>query len=90
MDAFGDMHFSDRKGGWRLISTQPPVPFDNPEKAFTEAARMQAFYDQMQSFIDGIHGKPMVAGSGADGRAGVAVSLAIMESSRTNQFVSLT
>ena len=90
MDAFGDMHLSDRKGGWRLISTQPPVPFDNPEKAFTEPARMQAFYDQMQSFIDGISGKPMVAGTGADGRAGVAVCLAMMASSQDGHFVSLS
>ena len=89
MDAFGDMFLSDRQGGWRLVSNQPPVPFDNPEKAFTEVGRMQAFYDQMQAFIDGINGKPMRAGTGADGRAGVAVCLAMMQSSLENRFVNL-
>jgi predicted dehydrogenase len=89
MDAFGDMFLSDRQGGWRLVSNQPPVPFDDPEKAFTEVGRMRAFYDQMQSFVDGINGKPMRAGTGADGRAGVAVCLAMMQSSRENRFVNL-
>jgi predicted dehydrogenase len=89
MDTFGDMFLSDRQGGWRLVSNQPPVPFDDPEKAFTEVGRMQAFYDQMQSFVDGIQGKPMRAGNGADGRAGVAVCLAMLQSSTEGRFVKL-
>lgn len=90
MDMFGEMHFSDKQDGWRLVSTQPPVPFANPADAYTNVGRMQAYYDQIQSFIDGIHGKPMLAGSGVDGRAGVAACLAIMESSRDGRFVSVT
>jgi predicted dehydrogenase len=90
MDAFGDTFLSDKQGGWRHVSTQPAVPFDDPEKAFTTVGRMQAFYDQMQSFVDGINGKPMVAGNGPDGRAGVVVSLALMQASAENRVISLT
>jgi UDP-N-acetyl-2-amino-2-deoxyglucuronate dehydrogenase len=89
LDAFGQMHLSDRRGGWRLVSTQPRVPFDQPDAAFTDLGRMQAFIDQMQSFIDGIQGKPMQAATGADGRAGVAACLGLLESSKAGAFVRL-
>ncbi|MCX6033065.1 MAG: Gfo/Idh/MocA family oxidoreductase [Chloroflexi bacterium] len=87
LNAFGDLHLSDRAGGWRVVSSQPPVPFADPDAAFTAVERMQAFYDQMQSFVDGIQGKPMRAGTGADGRAAVAVCLALLASSREHRLV---
>ncbi len=90
LNAYGDLHLSDRAGGWRTISTQPAVPFADPEAAFVAAERMQAFQDQMASFVDGINGKPMRAGTGADGRAGVAVCLALRASSRERRLVSLS
>jgi len=43
----------------------------------------------MSSFIDGIRGKPMVMGNGADGRAGVAVCLAMLQSSRERRWIEL-
>jgi predicted dehydrogenase len=90
LNAFGDLHLSDRAGGWRVVSSQPPVPFADPEAAFTAVERMQAYQDQMQSFVDGVHGKPIRLGSAADGRAGVAVSLALLASSRDHRLVELT
>ena len=90
LNAFGDMHLSDRAEGWRVISSQPPVPFADPDAAFTAVERMQAFWDQMKSFVDGINGKPMQMGTGADGRAGVAVSLALLASSREHRLITLT
>ena len=90
LNTFGEMHLSDRQGGWRLVSTQPPVPYDDPDKAFTHPGRMQAFYDQMQAFVDRIHGRPAIIGTGADGRAGVAVSLGLMTSSREGRLVEIT
>ena len=57
-----------------MVSSQPAVPFADPEAAFTAVERMQAFYDQMQSFVDGIQGKSMRAGTSADrprGRGGM-------------------
>ncbi len=89
IDAFGDMFLTDREKGWRKVSTQPPVNPDDPDAAFKEG-RMRAFYDQIQSFIDGIHGKPMLVATGADGRAGLATCLGMLTSTKENRFVQLT
>ena len=90
LNAFGNLHLSDKAGGWRVVATQPQVPFADPDAAFTSVERMQAFFDQMQSFVDGINGKPMRTGTGADGRAGVAVALALITSSRERRLVAVT
>lgn len=87
MDTFGAMHLTDRAKGWRLVTTQPPVLPDDPAEAF-KGGRMQAFYDQIQSFIDGIHGRPMRVASGADGRVGVTACLAMLKSSQENRIVT--
>jgi predicted dehydrogenase len=87
LDAFGDMHLSDRQG-WRLASRQPAVNPEDPNLAFGDV-RMKAYCTQMSSFIDGIRGKPMVMGNGADGRAGVAVCLAMLQSSRERRWIEL-
>lgn len=89
LDLFGDMHVSTSREGWRLVSSQPRVPFDDPELAFTDMGRMQAFRDQMQSFVDGINGRPMLVGTGIDGRAGVAVPIALMTSSIEGRVVTV-
>ncbi len=89
IDGFGAMHMTDREKGWRLVSTQPVVAPDDPEAAFKEG-RMRAYYDQIQSFIDGIHGKPMRGATGKEGRDGLATCLAMLTSTRENRFVSLT
>ena len=88
MDGFGDLHLTDREKGWRVISTQPPVMADDPESAF-KIGRMQAFRDQIQAFIDRIHGKPSHVATGADGRAGLAACLAMLTSTKENRFVDL-
>jgi predicted dehydrogenase len=88
MDGFGDLHRTDRQSGWRLISTQPPVMADDPESAF-KIGRMKAFIEQMQAFVDRIHGRASEVATGADGRMGLATCLGMMESSRTGQFVKI-
>jgi predicted dehydrogenase len=88
MDGFGDLHMTDRQRGWRLITTQPPVMADDPESAYKEG-RMRAFYNQIQSFIDGLNGKPSQVATGADGRAGLAACLGMLTSTRENRFVTL-
>jgi len=87
-DAYGEVHIGDEQG-WRLVTKQPAVGWATPDTAFGDV-RMKAYCNQMQSFIDGIHGKPMQAGSGRDGRAGVAVSLAMIESSRQRRWIELS
>ena len=89
MDGFGDLHMTDREKGWRLVSTQPPVMADDPESAYKEG-RMLAFRNQIQSFVDRVHGKPSQVSTGADGRAGLAICLAMLTSSRENRPVQLT
>jgi predicted dehydrogenase len=88
LDPIGELRLSNRKDGWKLISTQPELGFDDPERAFKEP-RMLAYYAQMQSFIDGIHGKPMVAGNGKDGREAVAVCLAMLQSTKERRMIDL-
>ena len=88
IDAFGAMHQTDRENGWRLVSTQPSVAPDDPEHAFKEG-RMRAYYEQIQSLIDGIHGQPMRGATGRDGREGLATCLAMLTSSREQRIVSL-
>jgi predicted dehydrogenase len=88
MDPFGELHISNRKDGWRLVATQPKVGWESAETAFGDA-RMKAYRLQIQSFIDGIHGKPMTAGSGEDGRAGLAACLAMLTSTRERRLVEL-
>ncbi|HRI80867.1 MAG TPA: Gfo/Idh/MocA family oxidoreductase [Opitutaceae bacterium] len=88
MDGFGDMHLTDREQGWRLVSTQPPVMADDPESAY-KIGRMLAFQNQIQSFIDGIHGKPSHVATGADGRAGLAACLAMLTSSQSGRVIDL-
>jgi len=88
MDPTGDLHLSTRAEGWRLISTQPELGFDDPEMAYREP-RMIAWIAQMQSFIDGIEGKPMAAGNGWDGRQAVAACLAMMTSTRERRLIDL-
>jgi hypothetical protein len=87
IDTFGKMHRTDRAKGWRLETEQTPVRPDDPEAAF-KSGRMQAFYDQIQSFIDGIHGQPMRVANGHDGRQGVTACLAMLASSQKSQAIN--
>ena len=88
LDPFGELHISDRKDGWRLVATQPKVGWDSADTAFGDV-RMKAYRAQIHSFIDGIQGKPMSAGSGAEGRAGMAACLGMLTSSREHRLVDL-
>jgi len=89
LDPFGDLHMGDRKEGWRLVGRQPPIGFGSAETAFGDV-RMKCFVAQMQSFIDGIQGKPMQAGSGRDGRIGLAACLAMLTSTREHRLIDLS
>lgn len=89
MDGFGDLYYSDRAQGWRLVSTQPPVNPDDPDAAFKEG-RMLAFRNQVKAFIDTIHGQSTPLATGRDGRQGLAACLALIKSSAENRFVDLS
>lgn len=88
MDGFGKLHQTDRERGWRCIAEQPPVMADDPESAF-KVGRMLAFRNQIAAFVDRIHGRPSDVATGEDGRAGLAVSLALLASSTEGRFVQI-
>ena len=92
LDAFDELRLADDQG-WRVMSKQPPVGHLSADTAFLES-RMQAYRDQMASFIGVIHGEPTPAGlprvgSGHDGRAAVAACRAILASSNERRWVDL-
>ncbi len=87
LDPFGKLQLC-RDGKWELVYEQPPVGFDDSNAAFG-IRRMQAYCDQMQAFVDAIHGKPCEAGNGDDGLAAVNAVLGMLESSRIKQTVRL-
>jgi predicted dehydrogenase len=87
MDAYDKLQLAN-EGEWRTITQQPPV---NTEKAATAFGfpRMHAYVEQLAVYTDAVlNGTPPPV-SGEDGRAGVAVALALLESSRSGRVVSL-
>ena len=87
LDPYGELRLSDEKG-WRTVSQQPPVKHEAADAAFADV-RMQAYCDQLTAFIASIEGRSSDVGSGADGRAGVAACMAMLESSATRSWINL-
>jgi len=87
LDPYRELRMADA-GGWRLVSTQAEVGYDDASTAFGDA-RMQAYRDQITAFLDVIDGKPPAGGAPADGRAGVEACLAMLESSREQRWIHL-
>ena len=85
LDPYSELRLSDAQG-WRVISTQPAVKHEGADTAFADV-RMQAYCDQMASFIDVIGGRPGLIGTGEDGRKAVAVCLAMLASSSARQWI---
>jgi predicted dehydrogenase len=83
----GEMKVADEKG-WRVESNQIATNYTSAEMAFADT-RMQCYCDQMSAFLEGIRGQELRCGSGNDGRAGVAVCQAMLESSRERRWVAL-
>ncbi|MDP7274331.1 MAG: Gfo/Idh/MocA family oxidoreductase [Planctomycetaceae bacterium] len=78
-----------RDGEWELAYQQPHVPLDDADAAFVSDGRMQAYTDQVQAFVDRINGRDSGCGTEADGRAGVAAIIAMLDSSETGQLIRL-
>jgi predicted dehydrogenase len=87
LDPFGKLQLG-RGGNIQTVYEQPKVGHDDSNAAFA-MPRMQAYCDQMQAFVDAIHGAHGAAGTPLDGRAGVAAVLAMLESSATHRLVTL-
>jgi predicted dehydrogenase len=87
MDAYTALRVADG-GGWRTLAEQPPVGTEQANTAFS-FPRMQAYVDQLTAFTDAVLDGTPPPVTGEDGRRGVAVALALLESSRTGRQISL-
>lgn len=87
MDAYDKLMLAT-DGVWKIAAEQPPV---NTEKASTAFGfpRMQAYIDQLTAYTNAVLAGTTPPVTGNDGRIGVKVALALLESSRTGQAVSV-
>ena len=72
--------------GWQVVSTQPPINFEDSNVAFGDV-RMKSYSDQMAAFIDLIEGRPSNVGQCLDGRAGVEACVSMLQSSAEKRWV---
>jgi predicted dehydrogenase len=87
MDAYDKLQLANN-GAWRTVAQQPPVNTEYADTAFRQP-RMQAYIDQLTVYTEAILTNTPPPVSGEDGRAGVAVALALLRSSQTKQMIEL-
>jgi len=88
MDAYDTLQVADN-GTWRTVAQQSPVNTEHADTAFRQP-RMQAYIDQLAVYTNAVISGTPPPVSGEDGRVGVAVALALLESSRTGQAIHLS
>lgn len=86
IDGYGKLFLCTPEGE-ELIWEQPPIDFVNRPM---EPSRLEAFYTQIQAFVDDILEGRSPTVSGEDGRAAVAVVEAALQSARTGQAVEMS
>ncbi|MDA1016284.1 MAG: Gfo/Idh/MocA family oxidoreductase [Planctomycetota bacterium] len=82
LDPYGKLQISRAGADWVTAFEQPPVGHEDSSSAFS-MSRMQAYCDQMQAFVNSIHGNVGGEGTFADGRAGVAAIVAILKAAES-------
>jgi predicted dehydrogenase len=87
MDAY-DKLMRTEDGVWKVAAEQPPVNTEHAATAFG-FPRMHAYIEQLQVYTDAVLADTPPPITGEDGRIGVAVALALLESSRTGQVVAI-
>ncbi len=83
LDPYSKLRLTRGGGDWETVFEQPPVGHEDSNSAFS-IARMQAYCDQMQGFVDSIHGTRGGEGTAEDGRAGVAAIVAMLTGAETS------
>jgi predicted dehydrogenase len=86
IDEYGKLHGSFDGKPWELIWEQPAIDYVNKP---LDPVRLEAFYTQVQDFIDSIRTGRKPAVTGEDGRAAVALIDAVRQSSSTGQAVEV-
>jgi predicted dehydrogenase len=86
MDAYETLKLAN-DGTWRVMAEQPPVNTEYADTAFRRP-RMDAYIEQLSVYTNAVleGSEPPVTGN--DGLVGVAVALALLESSRTGKVVN--
>jgi predicted dehydrogenase len=87
MDAYDTLRLAS-DGAWRTVAEQPPVGTEQASTAFG-FPRLHAYVEQLAAYTDAVLAGAPPPVSGADGRIGVQVALACLESSRTGRLIRL-
>ncbi len=85
IDGYGKLSAALDGKDWQLVWEQPAIDYVNKPLA---PERLEAFYTQVQDFIDSVREKRPPAVTGEDGRAAVGLIDAVRRSSATGQAVS--
>jgi predicted dehydrogenase len=86
IDSYGKLHAALDGKPWELVWEQPAIDYVNKPLA---PERLEAFYTQVQDFIDSVRQRRPPAVTGEDGRAAIELIDAVRQSSRTGQAVEL-
>lgn len=86
IDGYGQLNVALDGGPWELYWEQPAIDFANKP---LEPARLEAFYLQVQDFIDSIRERRLPAVTGEDGRKAIEIIDAVRKSNATGQAVDL-
>jgi len=85
LDAYGELKLNEG-GEWRTVSIQPAVGHQ-ASSTLLNPVRMSSFCQQVEAFVQAVRGEPSPIGTGADGRAGVAACIAMLDASRAGAVV---
>jgi predicted dehydrogenase len=84
IDGYGKLHGTFDGSEWSLIWEQPPIDYLNKP---LEPVRLEAFFTQVQDFIDAIRERRRPSVTGEDGRATIALIDAVRRSAVTGEAV---
>ncbi|MGE0606012.1 MAG: Gfo/Idh/MocA family protein [Pirellulales bacterium] len=86
VDGYGQLHAALDGKPWEMVWEQPAIDYVNKPLA---PERLEAFYTQVQDFIDAVRNKRRPAVTGEDGRAAIELIDAVRQSNVSGQAVSL-
>jgi predicted dehydrogenase len=86
LDEYGKLHGSFDGKPWELVWEQPAIDYVNKP---LDPVRLEAFYTQVQDFVDSVRERRPPAVTGEDGRAAIELIDAVRRSSSSGQAVEL-
>ena len=86
IDGYGQLNVALGGKPWELVWEQPAIDFKNVPLG---QARLEAFYTQVQDFVDSIREDRLPAVTGEDGLAAIELIDAVRRSSETKQSVEM-